>query len=120
MNDYIIQGCFYITDKNDKQQSVNFDYVIQAQDKYEAHEDVLEMHLDNGIQVADGEFDIYEVNADGSKGDRCKIFRNRNEISVNYKKNLNDEWQGEVFENEEEAYEHFEYIKKNNKFAYLQ
>jgi antitoxin component HigA of HigAB toxin-antitoxin module len=117
MNDYIVEGCFYITDKNDIHQIVNFDYVIKAKDKYEAQEDVREMLLDNGIETYKEEVDVYERNADGSKGDRCEIFRNRNKISVNYKKNLNDEWQAEVFENEEEAYEHFEYIKKNHKFA---
>ena len=35
MNDYIVEGCFYITDKNDIHQIVNFDYVIKAKDKYE-------------------------------------------------------------------------------------
>ena len=120
MNDYIVEGCFYITDKNDKQQSVNFDYVIEAEDKYEAQEGVLEMLLDNGITTYKEELDIYERNANGSKGDRLQIFRKRNQITVHYKKNLKDEWQGELFENEEEAYEHFEHIKKNHKFAYMQ
>ncbi len=119
MNDYIVEGCFYITDKNDKQQSVNFDYVIEAKDKYEAQEDVLEMLLDNGITTYKEEYDIYVRNADGSKGDRCQIFRNRKQITVEYKKNLKDEWQSELFENEEDAYEHFELIKKNHKFAHL-
>ena len=120
MNDYIVEGCFYITDKNDIHQIVNFDYVIKAKDKYEAQEDVREMLLDNGIETYKEELDVYVRNADGSKGDRLQIFRNRNQISVEYKKNLKDEWQGELFENEEEAYEHFELIKKNHKFAYMQ
>jgi len=118
MYDYIIEGCFYITDKNGKQQSVNFDYVIEAQDKYEAREDVIETFLNNGIQLEDGEFDIYEVNVDGSKGDKCRIFMNRDEINVVYG-NKSTETQAEVFDNEEDAYAHLDFVKQKYKVAYL-
>ena len=117
MKTYKVEGTFYMEHKNDKYLQVRFDYQIQANSKYDARESVLEMHEDEGVFLQDGEYDIFEQNL-GGIFERC-VFKNPKGITVVYGNSTNDVV-GELYENEDEAMEHYDFVKEHYAVAYLQ